>query len=129
LRALCQHVDVPLAEWLDGAALGEDLSPVDEEATRLSSVHVAKGREWRTTFIVGLEEGLVPHHRALARANASLDDDALEEELRALNVALTRPRERLFLSACLHRSRGEQTEPRQPSRWLHALPAELLAAA
>jgi DNA helicase-2/ATP-dependent DNA helicase PcrA len=129
LRVLCQYVDVPLSEWLDGAALGEDVAPADEEATRLSSVHVAKGREWRTTFVVGLEEGLVPHYRALAQANASPDDDALEEELRALNVALTRARERLFLSACLHRSRGQQTEPRQPSRWLHALPAELLVAA
>jgi len=128
LRALAQRVDTPLAEWLDGAALGEELAP-DEEATRLSSVHMAKGREWRTTFIVGLEEGLVPHYRALAQPSTASDEDALDEELRTFYVALTRARERVFLSACLHRSRGERNEPRQPSRWLHALPPDLLLAA
>jgi len=79
--------------------------------------------------VVGLEEGLVPHYRALTQANTTPDGDALDEELRALYVALTRARERLFLSACLVRSSGERTEPRQPSRWLHALPPELLGAA
>jgi DNA helicase-2/ATP-dependent DNA helicase PcrA len=129
LRALAQRVDVSLAEWLDGTALGEELAPADEEATRLSSVHMAKGREWRTTFVVGVEEGLVPHYRALSRSGGSPDDDALEEELRAFYVALTRARERLFLSACLQRSPGDRIEARQPSRWLHALPADLLASA
>jgi superfamily I DNA/RNA helicase len=89
---------------------------------------MAKGREWRTTFIVGLEEGLVPHYRALAPGTGS-DGDALDEELRTFYVALTRARERVFLSACLQRSRGERNEPRQPSRWLHALPPDLLLAA
>jgi len=90
---------------------------------------MAKGREWRTTFVVGVEEGLVPHYRALSRPGTSADNDALEEELRAFYVALTRARERLFLSACLQRSPGDRIEARQPSRWLHALPADLLAAA
>jgi DNA helicase II / ATP-dependent DNA helicase PcrA len=126
LRQLAQQVELPLAEWLDGAAIGEDLVPIDEEAIHLSSVHLAKGREWRATFAVGLEEGLVPHHRAIAAADA--DGDALNEELRGLYVAVTRPRERLFLTACLRRSNGERWESRQPSRWLYALPRDLLAA-
>jgi DNA helicase-2/ATP-dependent DNA helicase PcrA len=46
LRVLASRIEVPLAEWLDRAALGEDLDTVDDEATRLSSVHMAKGREW-----------------------------------------------------------------------------------
>jgi DNA helicase-2/ATP-dependent DNA helicase PcrA len=129
LRALAQRVDVSLAEWLDSTALGEELAPADDDATRLSSVHMAKGREWRTTFVVGVEEGLVPHYRARSRSGASpAGDDALEEELRAFYVALTRARERLFLSACTQRSPGDRIEARQPSRWLHALPADLLAA-
>jgi DNA helicase-2/ATP-dependent DNA helicase PcrA len=125
---LAQRVDVSLAEWLDAAALGEDLVSADEEATRLSSVHMAKGREWHATFMIGLEEGLVPHYRALVQAQERPDGDALEEELRGFYVGITRARERLFLSACLQRSRGEQAEPRQPSRWLHALPPDLLVA-
>ncbi len=128
LRALAQRVDVSLAEWLDAAALGEDLVSADEEATRLSSIHMAKGREWRATFMIGLEEGLVPHYRALVQAQERPDGDALEEELRGFYVGITRARERLFLSACLQRSRGEQAEPRQPSRWLHAFPPNLLVA-
>ena len=129
LRALAQGADVSVAEWLDGVAIGEDVAPVVDESVRLSSMHSAKGREWLTTFVVGLEEGLVPHYRALATATATPGSDALDEELRALYVALTRARERMFLSVCLRRSTGERTEPRQPSRWLHALATDLLAAA
>jgi superfamily I DNA/RNA helicase len=129
LRALAQHVDVSLAEWLDGVALGEELSSAEDQAIRLSSMHTAKGKEWRTTFVLGLEDGLVPHHRALALASTSPESDALDEELRALYVALTRARERVFLSTCLQRTSGDRIEARQPSRWLRALPPDLLAAA
>jgi DNA helicase-2/ATP-dependent DNA helicase PcrA len=127
LRQLVQQVELPLEEWLDTAATGDELIPTDEEAIHLSSVHLAKGREWRATFVVGLEEGLIPHYRAIVAAET--DHDALDEELRGLYVAVTRPRERLFFSACLHRSNGERREPRQPSRWLYAVPPDLLVAA
>jgi DNA helicase-2/ATP-dependent DNA helicase PcrA len=129
LRALAHQVEVSLAEWLDGVALGEELGTADDEAIRLSSMHTAKGKEWRTTFVLGLEDGLVPHYRALALASTSPETDALDEELRALYVALTRARERIFLSTCLQRTSGDRTEVRQPSRWLRALPPDLLAAA
>jgi DNA helicase-2/ATP-dependent DNA helicase PcrA len=78
--------------------------------------------------MIGLEEGLVPHYRALVQAQEWPDGDALEEELRGFYVGLTRARERVFMSACLQRSRGEQAEPRQPSRWLQARPPDLLVA-
>jgi DNA helicase-2/ATP-dependent DNA helicase PcrA len=129
LRTVLLHLDVSLAEWLDGIALGEDLARVDEEAVRLSSVHSAKGHEWRATWVIGVEEGLMPHYRAVAASKADPDSVALDEELRALYVALTRPRERLYVSACLQRTRGDRTEVRVPSRWLHALGPELLAVA
>jgi hypothetical protein len=93
-----------------------------------SSVQMAKGREWRATFMIGLEEGLVPHYRALVQAQERPDGDALEDELRGFYVGITRARERLFLSVCLQPSRGEQAEPRQASRRLHALPPNLLVA-
>jgi superfamily I DNA/RNA helicase len=139
LRVLAQRAEQPLAEWLDALAVGDEAVPVDDEVVHVSSVHQtdevvhvssvhqAKGREFRATFILGLEEGLVPHHRALRGTDAS--EAALEEELRVLDVALTRARERLYLSACRERTRGSQVERRQPSRWLSALPPELVAPA
>ena len=65
----------------------------------------------------------------MAQAVGQVDGTALEEELRVCYVALTRARERLYMSACQTRSRGERVEPRQPSRWLYALPPDLLAPA
>ena len=57
------------------------------------------------------------------------DDDALDGELRLLYVALTRVRERLYVSYCRQRERGGRVEIRQPSRWLYALPPDLLRTA
>src|SRR5712692_8839882 len=123
LRALARRADVGLAEWLDALAMGEEVDPTaQDEATRLCSVHQSKGKEWRAVFLIGAEEGLVPHYQALQ------DDDALGGELRLLYVALTRVRERLFISYCRQRERGGKLELRQPSRWLHALPPELLVS-
>jgi DNA helicase-2/ATP-dependent DNA helicase PcrA len=134
LRAVVRRADAGLADWLDGLALGDNVDPSpDAEAARLSSIHQAKGSEWRATFVPGLEEGILPHYRALrtdgsAHGQAVLDE-ALREELRIGYVALTRPRERLYLSYCHTRERGGRVEARQPSRWLYALPPELLAGA
>jgi DNA helicase II / ATP-dependent DNA helicase PcrA len=123
LRAVAQRADLGLAEWLDALAMGEEVDPSGQiEAARVCSVHQSKGKEWRVVFLAGAEEGLVPHHHALH------DDEALEAELRLLYVALTRVRERLHISYCQQRERGGKVEPRQPSRWSHALPPELLAA-
>jgi len=123
-RAVLQRADVGLAEWLDALAMGEEIELASQpEAAQLCSIHQSKGREWRAVFLAGTEEGFVPHHHALQ------DDDALDGELRLLYVALTRVRERLFLSYCRQRERGGRVELRQPSRWLYALPPELLAHA
>jgi superfamily I DNA/RNA helicase len=129
LRSLLQRLDSTFAEWLDRAALGELLVQPEDQAVRLSSVHGAKGHEWRATWVVGIEEGLMPHYRAVQAAEASGDTSTLDEELRGLYVAVTRARERLCLSACLRRARGDHLEPRLPSRWLHALSSDLIAAA
>jgi len=124
LRTVAARADVGLAEWLDTLAMGEEVDPsMQDEATRLCSVHQSKGKEWRAVFVCGAEEGLVPHHRAMH------DDEALDGELRLLYVALTRVRERLQISYCRQRERGGKLELRQPSRWLYALPPELLATA
>src|SRR5207249_7195829 len=76
LRGLAQRPELPVAEWLVALALGDELTPVTEEVTHLSSVHQAKGKEFRTTFVLGVEEGLMPHYRATSGRDAG--EDALE---------------------------------------------------
>jgi DNA helicase-2/ATP-dependent DNA helicase PcrA len=121
--AVIQRVDVSLAEWLDVLALGEEVDVTGlDESVRLCTIHQSKGREWRTVFLVGVEEGLIPHLHSLQ------DDDALQGELRLLYVAMTRVRERLFASYCRERNTNGRLDQRQPSRWLYALPPELLTA-
>ena len=129
LRALLDRLEIPLAEWLDRAALGEDLTSSDDgdRTVRLTSVHGSNSHEFRAAFVIGLEGGLIPHHRAIAAAESEPDGESLQEELRALYVCVTRARERMWLSACRNRTRGERTEPRQPSRWLQALLPDLVA--
>jgi DNA helicase-2/ATP-dependent DNA helicase PcrA len=129
LRAVLQRLEVSLGEWLDSLALSDEVIQQDDEAVRLCSVHASKGHEWRATWVLGVEEGLMPHFRAIAASRESGSGDALDEELRALYVALTRARERLFLSACQQRTRGDRVETRMPSRWLQALGPVLVPTA
>ncbi|MTV35958.1 3'-5' exonuclease, partial [Streptococcus pneumoniae] len=63
-----------------------------QDAVQLMTVHAAKGLEFTNVFITGLEEGLFPHE------NSINEDDGLEEERRLMYVAITRAKERLFLS-------------------------------
>jgi len=94
----------------------------DTEGIRLSTIHQAKGGEWTVVFVVGLEEGLLPHTRALA---AGADQHvSIDEERRVAYVAVTRARERLYLTYSRTRRRGDRTEMRKPSRFLHGLPLE-----
>lgn len=88
----------------------------------LSTIHGAKGGEWRVVFVAGVEEGLLPHWRPLL----DRPDEAagLEDELRVAYVAVTRPRERLYLTLSRTRQLGQRTEPRRPSRFLRSLPVD-----
>jgi DNA helicase-2/ATP-dependent DNA helicase PcrA len=109
-----------LAELLRELHLDDDGSQDDAERVVLSTIHGAKGGEWRVVFVIGLEEGLLPHHRALS---ASADPEAsVEDERRVAYVAVTRPRERLYLTRCANRRLGARLEPRRPSRFLRGLP-------
>jgi len=96
----------------------------DTQGIRLGTIHQAKGGEWKVVFVVGLEEGLLPHARAMA--DGADGDVSLDEEQRVAYVAVTRARERLYLSYCRTRRRGDRTEMRKPSRFLHGLPLDHL---
>jgi DNA helicase-2/ATP-dependent DNA helicase PcrA len=108
-----------LAGFLDRAALLSETDRLSDEApVVLLTLHAAKGLEFESVFLVGLEEGLLPHSRSLA------DGDALEEERRLCYVGMTRAMERLHLSWARSRQVFGQRRVTQPSRFLEELPLE-----
>ena len=86
----------------------------------MMTVHSAKGLEFDAVFITGLEEGLFPHEQS---AN---ERDGLEEERRLAYVAITRARQRLYLSHAQTRMLHGQTRYNIPSRFLEEIPQQLL---
>jgi DNA helicase-2/ATP-dependent DNA helicase PcrA len=93
----------------------------DVNAVVLMTLHSAKGLEFDEVFLVGLEEGILPHGRSIDDAPAG---DPLAEERRLLYVGLTRARNRVTLSRCLTRRRGGEAVETLPSRYLEDLPNE-----
>jgi DNA helicase-2/ATP-dependent DNA helicase PcrA len=106
-----------LAEFLQRVALVSDQDAVDESAglVMLMTLHAAKGLEFPVVFMVGLEQGLLPHENALRE---SVD---VEEERRLCFVGITRAKERLFLSHARQRMIRGVTLPRAPSQFLREL--------
>ncbi|HEX6939383.1 MAG TPA: UvrD-helicase domain-containing protein [Longimicrobiales bacterium] len=101
----------------------------DDATVALMTLHSAKGLEFPEVFIVGLEEEILPHARSLddaADPDAPGCADPLAEERRLLYVGITRARQRLTLSLCRTRRRNGEAVPRQPSRYLADIPADLL---
>jgi len=111
-----------LASFLAHAALeaGEHQAGDSDDAVQLMTVHSAKGLEFNVVFVSGLEEGLFPHE------NAVLEEKGLEEERRLMYVAVTRARQRLYLSFAQTRMLHGQTRYNVPSRFVDEIPAALL---
>ncbi len=111
-----------LAAFLSHASLeaGEHQAGEGDDALQLMTVHSAKGLEFDAVFINGLEEGLFPHE------NAVTQDDGLEEERRLMYVAVTRARQRLYISFAQTRMLHGQTRYNIASRFLDEIPQELL---
>jgi superfamily I DNA/RNA helicase len=103
----------------------EDDEP-EQGGVTLMTMHAAKGLEFSDVFIVGLEEGILPHARSLTGEDAGDYADPLAEERRLLYVGITRARQRLGLSYCLNRRRGGSALTVLPSRYLEEIPAELI---
>lgn len=114
--------DLSLSEFLEQVALVSDVDDLadDPNAPTLLTLHSAKGLEFPVVFIVGLEEGMLPHSRSLE------DAEELAEERRLFYVGLTRAEDRLFLSYAFRRTTYGGTEVTVPSRFLTEIPAELL---
>ena len=111
-----------LAGFLEGVALQADADLVDQSAgaVTLMTIHNAKGLEFDTVLITGLEEGLFPHVR-------SDTPEALEEERRLFYVGLTRARRTLALTHAESRAMHGGRDYRLPSRFLAEIPADCLA--
>ena len=111
----------PLTAFLTHAALeaGEHKAGEGQDALQLMTVHSAKGLEFNAVFLSGLEEGLFPHEQSL------LERDGLEEERRLAYVAITRARQRLYLSFAQTRMLHGQTRYHLPSRFLEEIPEGL----
>ena len=111
--------------FLENVSLVSDVDGFEEknELATLITLHQAKGLEFPVVFIVGMEEGLLPHIR-------SLDDPTqLEEERRLCYVGVTRAKDRLYLLRAFRRGFRGSSEPRLPSRFLADIPRKLVVAA
>ncbi len=112
-----------LVAFLTFASLeaGEHQADPGRDALQLMTVHAAKGLEFHSVFIVGLEEGLFPHEQSLLETHGGL-----EEERRLMYVAVTRARRRLYLTFAQSRMLHGQVRYGAPSRFLDEIPESLL---
>ncbi|KZE70206.1 ATP-dependent DNA helicase PcrA [Paenibacillus elgii] len=121
-----RNEDKSLVSFLTDLALIADIDSMnqDPEAGKqgvvLMTMHSAKGLEFPVVFIMGMEEGVFPHSRAL------MDNEELEEERRLAYVGITRAEEELFLTCARMRTLFGRTTANAPSRFLQELPQELL---
>jgi DNA helicase-2/ATP-dependent DNA helicase PcrA len=111
-----------VVEFLETVALVADSDEIDGDGTRvnLMTLHTAKGLEFPAVFLVGLEDGIFPHFRALG------EPVELEEERRLCYVGITRARRRLYLSHAWVRTLWGNTSHNIPSRFLAEVPSELV---
>jgi len=118
------QIDEPdeLTAFLAHAALeaGEHQAEAGASALQLMTVHSAKGLEFHTVFVSGLEEGLFPHENSMTEA------DGIEEERRLMYVALTRARRRLYLTLAQSRMLHGQTRYGVASRFFREIPENLM---
>ena len=111
-----QNVDSTLSDYLNQVTLSSDTDEMDEsEYVTLATIHSVKGLEFKTVFVVGMEENIMPVSRA-----ANSDDD-LEEERRLMYVAITRAREHLYLTRSKSRYLYGKREMTMPSRFIGEL--------
>jgi len=112
-----------LTAFLEGVTLVSDVDSYDErvDAATLITLHQAKGLEFPVVFIVGMEDGILPHIRSFD------DPDQMEEERRLCYVGITRAKKRVYLVRAFRRSFMGSSAINQPSRFLRDIPPQLIA--
>ncbi|MFZ2193580.1 MAG: UvrD-helicase domain-containing protein [Candidatus Moraniibacteriota bacterium] len=108
--------------FLEEVALVADTDDIDQskEALHLMTLHSAKGLEFQYVFIVGLEEGILPHSRSM------LSEIEMEEERRLMYVGITRAKQKVYLLFTKMRTIFGSTQINAPSRFLEDIPEELI---
>jgi len=114
-----------LDAFLEEVALASDTDSIDQgkEAVHLMTMHSAKGLEFPVVFIIGLEEGIIPHSRSM------LVQNEMEEERRLMYVGITRAKEKVFLLFTTQRTIFGSLQMNAPSRFLDEIPSHLMQEA
>ena len=99
----------------------DDADEEEEGKINLMTIHASKGLEFQVVFLAGIEDHIVPHARAIEE-----NPDSIEEERRLFYVAITRAREKLFITSCRNRRVMRDVVETIPSRFLEEIPTELI---
>jgi len=122
-----EYRDMPpqdgLSAFLEGVTLVSDVDSYEErvDAATLITLHQAKGLEFPVVFIVGMEDGILPHIRSFD------DPDQMEEERRLCYVGITRAKKRVYLVRAFRRAFMGSSNINQPSRFLQDIPPQLIS--
>ncbi|CAB4822815.1 unannotated protein [freshwater metagenome] len=124
-EALGEDEEISLAGFLEQVSLVADADEIPEGedhggVVTLMTLHTAKGLEFPTVFLTGLEDGIFPHSRTLGEKNE------IEEERRLAYVGLTRAEQRLYLTRAEYRSSWGAPNYNPPSRFLEEIPEEVI---
>ena len=122
---LGEDEEISLAGFLEKVSLVADADEIPEGedhggVVTMMTLHTAKGLEFPTVFLTGMEDGIFPHSRTLD------DKDEIEEERRLAYVGLTRARERLYISRAEYRSTWGAPNYNPPSRFLDEIPEDVI---
>jgi len=121
-RLTSEYEQRSLGEFLENVALISDQDTLAEgqNIPTLLTLHAAKGLEFGAVFIVGLDDGILPHSRSFD------EPEEMEEERRLFYVGITRAKDRLYLVRATRRGGRGFSEDTYPSRFLNDIPAEML---
>ena len=117
-----QEADASLASFLEGITLSSDIDGMEEaeDSVTLMTLHSAKGLEFPTVFLVGMEEGIFPGYKSIG------EPKELEEERRLCYVGITRAKEHLYLTCAKKRTIFGSTSYNATSRFLKEIPKDVL---
>ncbi len=122
VNALAQAQEETLQDFIANTSLNRQMitsnKKGDEDKVHLMTLHSAKGLEFPACFLIGLEDGIVPHEKSMMQTG-------LEEERRLFYVGITRAQKHLTMSMARARMRMGKTYPTNPSRFLHEIPKTL----
>ncbi|MDR2435312.1 MAG: UvrD-helicase domain-containing protein [Treponema sp.] len=122
------NLDSGLYPWLNRISLitRDDGEEDAGDKVNLMTIHASKGLEFPVVFIAGAEQSLIPHERSIGDAENGEEGGSLEEERRLFYVAITRAREKLYITSCQKRRRLQNTADCAPSPFLDEIPKHLI---